>query len=133
MTLIKQEKLIILFGYFIHLGIFVFLQNCLRVPRYPKISNFRYSVSEITKNAPVALPRTWIYISKIHIVDTFTQVIQSPFSNGDSPTSDAQSGETRFTYFPTSAVATDPSIITQQTESTLANATTAGGNQGPIS
>ncbi len=56
-----------------------------------------------------------------------TQVIQSPFSNGDSPTSDNQSGETRFTYFPTSAVATDSSVITQQTESTLANATTAGG------
>ena len=55
------------------------------------------------------------------------QVIQSPFSNGDSPTSDNQSGETRFTYFPTSAVATDPTVITQQTESTLANANPAGG------
>ncbi|XP_038062734.1 upstream stimulatory factor-like isoform X2 [Patiria miniata] len=56
-----------------------------------------------------------------------TQVIQSPFSNGESPTSDAPAGETRFTYFPTSAVVTDPSVITQQSESSLANATAAGG------
>ena len=26
------------------------LQNCLRVPGYPKISNFKYPVPEITKN-----------------------------------------------------------------------------------
>ena len=32
-------------GYFIHLGVFVFLQ------KYPKISNFGYSVPKITKNA----------------------------------------------------------------------------------
>ncbi|XP_022109361.1 upstream stimulatory factor 2-like isoform X2 [Acanthaster planci] len=56
-----------------------------------------------------------------------TQVIQSPFSNGESPTSDAPAGETRFTYFPTSAVVTDPSIITQQAEASLANASASGG------
>ena len=31
-------------------SIYVFLQNCLRVPGYPKISNFRYPVTEITEN-----------------------------------------------------------------------------------
>ncbi|CAG5123977.1 unnamed protein product [Candidula unifasciata] len=38
-------------------------------------------------------------------------VIQSPFSNGGSPTADAQ--ETRFTYFPTSA-AGDGTVVTAQ-------------------
>ena len=28
-----------------------YLQNCLRVPGYPKISNFRYPVPETTENA----------------------------------------------------------------------------------
>ena len=37
-------------GYFIHSG-YVFLQNCLRVSWYPKISNFGYPVTEITENA----------------------------------------------------------------------------------
>ena len=48
-TPIKQEKLVfmlvILWEY-----LFV-LQNCLRVPEYLKISNFGYSVPEITENA----------------------------------------------------------------------------------
>ena len=35
----------------IHSREFVFLQNCLQVPGYPKISNFRYLVPEITENA----------------------------------------------------------------------------------
>ena len=49
LTLIKQEKLV--FILVILLSIYVFLQNCLRVPGYPKISNFGYPVPEITKNA----------------------------------------------------------------------------------
>ena len=30
---------------------YVFLQNCLGVPGYPKISNFGYPIPEITENA----------------------------------------------------------------------------------
>ncbi|BFZ13801.1 hypothetical protein BsWGS_16840 [Bradybaena similaris] len=39
-------------------------------------------------------------------------VIQSPFSNGGSPTADAQ--EARFTYFPTAATAGDGTVVTGQ-------------------
>ena len=49
MTLIKQEKLRDHIGYFIHSGV-CFLQNCLQVPGYPKISNFGYPLPEITEN-----------------------------------------------------------------------------------
>ena len=51
MTLIKQEKFVFILVIFIHSGVFMVLQNCLRVPGYPKISNFRYPVPEITENA----------------------------------------------------------------------------------
>ena len=47
MTLIQQKKVFLnKFG-----SIYVFLQNCLRVTGYPKISNFGYPVPEITENA----------------------------------------------------------------------------------
>ncbi|KAK3107268.1 hypothetical protein FSP39_010783 [Pinctada imbricata] len=55
-------------------------------------------------------------------------VIQSPFSNGGSPTPEAQTGETRFTYFPT--VSADQ-VTAQQPDPTAATAlgqvATAGG------
>ena len=41
-------------GYFIHSGVFVCFYQivyALRVPGYPKISNFGYPVPEITENA----------------------------------------------------------------------------------
>ena len=38
-------------SYFLHSGVFLFLQNCLLVPGYPKISYFGYPVPEMTENA----------------------------------------------------------------------------------
>ena len=45
-TLIKQETLVLVIYFKIYLRIYVFLQNYLRVPRYPKIANFGYPVPE---------------------------------------------------------------------------------------
>ncbi|KAK7105833.1 upstream stimulatory factor 2-like isoform X2 [Littorina saxatilis] len=53
-------------------------------------------------------------------------VIQSPFSNGGSPTPDQQ-GDTRFAYFPATATA-DGTVVTTQAESINA-ASVAGGGQ----
>ena len=52
MTLIKQEKFVfILVILYIQEYLCVLDQNCLRVPGYPKISNFGSPVPEITENA----------------------------------------------------------------------------------
>ena len=48
MALIKQEKLESHWLFYTFGRIYVFLQNCLRVAGYPKISNFGYPVPEIT-------------------------------------------------------------------------------------
>ena len=61
-------------------------------------------------------------------------VIQSPFTNGGSPTPDAQTGETRFTYFPT--VSADQ-VTTQQPDVTanaaaLGQVTAAGGKHSSV-
>ncbi|XP_070548591.1 upstream stimulatory factor 2-like isoform X2 [Ptychodera flava] len=60
---------------------------------------------------------------------TVTQqaVIQSPFSNGSSPTPESQSGETRFTYFPAQTQVSD--ATTAQTEGSLAQGASAGVGQ----
>lgn len=50
-------------------------------------------------------------------------VIQSPFSNGGSPTPDQQ-GDARFAYFPAAATA-DGTVVTTQAE-TIAAATALG-------
>ena len=49
MTLIKQEKLVFILV-ILYIRVYLFLQNCLRVPGYPKISNFGYPVPEKTEN-----------------------------------------------------------------------------------
>ncbi|XP_077985444.1 upstream stimulatory factor-like isoform X2 [Glandiceps talaboti] len=58
---------------------------------------------------------------------TVTQqaVIQSPFSNGNSPTAESQSGETRFTYFPAQTQVSD-ATTTAQTEGSLSQAASGG-------
>ncbi|XP_072166260.1 upstream stimulatory factor-like [Diadema setosum] len=46
-----------------------------------------------------------------------TQIVQGPFSNGESPTSESQGGETRFTYFPAAAaISTDGTAAAGTTE-----------------
>ncbi|XP_073457919.1 upstream stimulatory factor 2-like [Aquarana catesbeiana] len=52
-------------------------------------------------------------------------VIQNPFSNGGSPSTDAVSGETRFAYFPASNVGDTTAVSVQTTEQQLAQ----GGGQ----
>ena len=42
---------LVLVIYFINSGVFMFLQNCLRVPGYPKMNNFSYPVPEKNENA----------------------------------------------------------------------------------
>ena len=46
----KARETCVHVGYFIHLGVFMFLQNCLRIRGYSKIFNFGYPVPEITEN-----------------------------------------------------------------------------------
>ncbi|XP_018409880.1 PREDICTED: upstream stimulatory factor 2 isoform X3 [Nanorana parkeri] len=52
-------------------------------------------------------------------------VIQNPFSNGGSPSTDAVSGETRFAYFPASTVGDTTAVSVQTTDPSLAQ----GGGQ----
>ena len=47
----------------------MFLQNCLRVPGYPKISNFEYPVHEITENAQPEQGSTVNISQNVFIVD----------------------------------------------------------------
>lgn len=58
-------------------------------------------------------------------------VIQSPFSNGGSPTPDNQATETRFTYFPTTVVTNADQVTSQGdvsgTSAALGQVTAAGG------
>ncbi|XP_013414131.1 upstream stimulatory factor 2 isoform X2 [Lingula anatina] len=54
-------------------------------------------------------------------------VIQSPFSNGSSPTPESQPGETRFAYLPAVSGAGDTSQAELTTAATLGQVTTAGG------
>lgn len=54
-----------------------------------------------------------------------TQVIQSPFSNGESPTTEGSGGETRFTYFPATSV---QGAEQTQASPTSAEATLATGS-----
>ncbi|CAI9564416.1 unnamed protein product, partial [Staurois parvus] len=49
-------------------------------------------------------------------------VIQNPFSNGGSPSTDAVSGETRFAYFPASTVGDTTAVSVQTADSQLAQA-----------
>ncbi|KAM5132562.1 upstream stimulatory factor 2 isoform 1-T1 [Mantella aurantiaca] len=49
-------------------------------------------------------------------------VIQNPFSNGGSPSTDAVSGETRFAYFPASTVGDTTAVSVQTTDPALAQA-----------
>ncbi|XP_077312686.1 upstream stimulatory factor 2-like isoform X2 [Lithobates pipiens] len=49
-------------------------------------------------------------------------VIQNPFSNGGSPSTDAVSGETRFAYFPASNVGDTTAVSVQTTDQQLAQA-----------
>ncbi|KAM9298903.1 upstream stimulatory factor 2 [Gastrophryne carolinensis] len=49
-------------------------------------------------------------------------VIQNPFSNGGSPSTDAVSGETRFAYFPASTVGDTTAVSVQTTDPSLAQA-----------
>lgn len=51
-------------------------------------------------------------------------VIQSPFSNGGSPTGETADG--RFAYFPTTATAGDGTVVAQATDAVTAGATLAG-------
>lgn len=51
-------------------------------------------------------------------------VIQNPFSNGGSPSTDAVSGEARFAYFPASSVGDTTAVSVQTADPTL---TQAGG------
>ncbi|KAG8539953.1 hypothetical protein GDO81_020084, partial [Engystomops pustulosus] len=51
-------------------------------------------------------------------------VIQNPFSNGGSPSTDAVSGEARFAYFPASTVGDTTAVSVQTTDPAL---TQAGG------
>ena len=52
MILTSQEKLVFMLVILYAFGsIYVFLQNCLQVPGYPKISNFRCPVPKTTENA----------------------------------------------------------------------------------
>ncbi|XP_072049124.1 upstream stimulatory factor-like isoform X2 [Amphiura filiformis] len=55
-----------------------------------------------------------------------TQVIQAPFSNGESPTTEGQTGETRFTYFPAAAINSDAAssaVVTTTADGTLSQNT----------
>lgn len=58
-------------------------------------------------------------------------MIQSPFSNGGSPTPDNQATETRFTYFPTTVVTNADQVTSQGdvsgTSAALGQVTAAGG------
>ena len=49
MTLIKQEKLVVYIGYFIHSG--VYMCFCKIVYGYPEIANFVYPIPKTTENA----------------------------------------------------------------------------------
>ncbi|KAM4703271.1 upstream stimulatory factor 2 isoform 2-T2 [Rhinophrynus dorsalis] len=49
-------------------------------------------------------------------------VIQNPFSNGGSPSTDAVSGEARFAYFPASTVGDTTAVSVQTTDPSLAQA-----------
>ncbi|NP_001088700.1 upstream transcription factor 2, c-fos interacting S homeolog [Xenopus laevis] len=49
-------------------------------------------------------------------------VIQNPFSNGGSPTTDAVSGEARFAYFPASTVGDTTAVSVQTSDPTLGQA-----------
>ncbi|KAM4651032.1 upstream stimulatory factor 2 isoform 4-T4 [Discoglossus pictus] len=49
-------------------------------------------------------------------------VIQNPFSNGGSPSTDAVSGEARFAYFPASSVGDTTAVSVQTTDQSLAQA-----------
>ncbi|XP_072281686.1 upstream stimulatory factor 2 isoform X5 [Pyxicephalus adspersus] len=49
-------------------------------------------------------------------------VIQNPFSNGGSPSTDAVSGETRFAYFPASSVGDTTAVSVQTADPALAQA-----------
>ncbi|NP_001007857.1 upstream stimulatory factor 2 [Xenopus tropicalis] len=49
-------------------------------------------------------------------------VIQNPFSNGGSPTTDAVSGEARFAYFPASTVGDTTAVSVQTSDPSLAQA-----------
>ncbi|XP_040183186.1 upstream stimulatory factor 2 isoform X2 [Rana temporaria] len=49
-------------------------------------------------------------------------VIQNPFSNGGSPSTDAVSGETRFAYFPASNVGETTAVSVQTTDQQLGQA-----------
>ncbi|KAG8433744.1 hypothetical protein GDO86_012197, partial [Hymenochirus boettgeri] len=49
-------------------------------------------------------------------------VIQNPFSNGGSPSTDAVSGEARFAYFPASTVGESTAVSVQTTDPALAQA-----------
>ena len=51
MTQIKQEKLVFILAILYIRKYLCVFTNCLRVPGYPKISNFGYPVPEITENA----------------------------------------------------------------------------------
>lgn len=53
-------------------------------------------------------------------------VIQNPFSNGGSPGAETVSGETRFAYFPTSAVSDGAAVSLQTADPTI---TQAGGEK----
>ncbi|MEE6481878.1 hypothetical protein FKM82_013042, partial [Ascaphus truei] len=49
-------------------------------------------------------------------------VIQNPFSNGGSPSTDAGSGEARFAYFPASSVGDTTAVSVQTADQSLAQA-----------
>ncbi|XP_071843746.1 upstream stimulatory factor-like isoform X2 [Apostichopus japonicus] len=55
------------------------------------------------------------------------QVIQAPFNSEENSSGDGQSGETRFTYFPASAMSETNGASTGAENQTLQSATNAGG------
>ena len=58
----------------------------------------------------------------LNVWSCFQAVIQSPFSNGGSPNSEALGGETRFTYVPTVSAAGDANEV-----ASIGQVTAAGG------
>lgn len=66
-----------------------------------------------------------LFVQALHCLSCLPQaVIQNPFSNGGSPAGEAVGGETRFAYFPATAVSDGAVSVQAATDPTL---TQAGG------
>lgn len=72
----------------------------------------------------VTAPLLLVHGSPLSLSYLSQAVIQNPFSNGGSPAGEAVGGETRFAYFPATAVSDGTVSVQAATDPTL---TQAGG------